>query len=96
MSEKKLRDWTDCKICGKVIGRYVTTDICNDCSEKKELENQKHEEIKQMAWEIYRECINRPVKESAELLKMCWEWAEQFYNFAKEKEEGAGEETTKD
>ena len=49
--------------------------------------NHKYKEIKQMAWEF---CLSGDTARKADII-IAWKLAEQFYNYAKEKEEGANE-----
>ena len=86
-------------------GRAGHNENLMDLAKKRE-KKQKHEEIKRMAWEMLRGCSERELSMcmlddkdntdiNTEIIRGCWKIAEEFYNFAKEKE-GADEETDKD
>lgn len=54
---------------------------------------QKHEEVKQMAWELYKIFLpydlkvnKKKLRDTKMKVKFCWYRAEEFYNFAKEQE----------
>lgn len=84
--------------------------IKNECLERCRalcLKTQKHEEIKRMAWEIYQKMqllkdkMEKDERDGyrdtfgiSKIIDIAWIRAEQFYNYAKEKE-GADEETDK-
>lgn len=65
-------------------------DEFNDRVGKRQISKNKFEEIKKMAWEFYKEMLMDQVrKEKLPYFKVynnAWQAAEEFYNFAKEKE----------
>jgi hypothetical protein len=75
--------------------RLLAKDALTPLGEQK----QKHEEIKRMAWDMYsRHLFNNDIssytgKKIIITHKLCWEEAEEFYNYAKNKEEEDNETT---
>lgn len=89
-----------CSFCGKKFNnnfpREGTSSYCDEkCREGQMLQfvkmakdKQRHEEIKQRAWELYQTQFSLAdgIDDKLKRLRICWLTAEMFYNFAKEKE----------
>lgn len=80
-----------CKMCKKDFEEYLgPADYCEDCAIKFAEKKQKHEEIKRMAFKFYKDMLMDQIhKEKSPCFKVyhqAWIAAEQFYDFAKQKE----------
>lgn len=108
MSETTTSILGECAHCGKKIncGTLFCSHECKiNFDRRKQLDvlkhkKQKHEEIKQMAWEVYKEALkmanlpNNIKKINSKLncaFDNAWELARHFHYKAKEKEEGTNE-----
>lgn len=106
MNETTTSVLGECAHCGKKVGcgsLFCSHECKENFDRRKQLDvlkyqykQQKHEEIKRMAWELSKEMLMDQVrKEKTPNFKVyhnAWVSAEAFYNFAKEKQEGASDE----